>query len=178
MAREDNGRHIAQSARFRGEQRMERATNHLMFRLFITVILVAVAFCAGFVLRSQTALVASWGIPVTEEEAASLSQAAAQDTYESVSARVADVEDILDTYSLDKVDLTGATYSMLADMMKSTGDPYASYYNPDLYNNYIKESTSRSYAGIGVIFADYNGRAYVAGVFEGSEAEAKGVQQG
>ena len=67
---------------------------------------------------------------------------------------------------------------MLADMMKSTGDPYASYYNPDLYNNYIKESTSRSYAGIGVIFADYNGRAYVAGVFEGSEAEAKGVQQG
>ena len=47
---------------------MERATNHLMFRVFITVILVAVAFCAGFVLRSQTALVASWGIPVTEEE--------------------------------------------------------------------------------------------------------------
>lgn len=178
MAREDNGRHIAQSARFRGEQRMERATNQLRFRVFITVILVAVAFCAGFVLRSQTALVASWGIPVTEEEAASLSQAAAQDTYESVSARVADVEDILATYSLDKVDLTGATYSMLADMMKSTGDPYASYYNPDLYNNYIKESTSRSYAGIGVIFADYNGRAYVAGVFEGSEAEAKGVQQG
>lgn len=178
MAREDNGRHIAQSARSRGEQRMERATNHLMFRVFVTVILVAVAFCAGFVLRSQTALMDEWGIPVSDEEAAALAQSASPDTYESVSARVADVEDILATYSLDKADLTDATYSMLADLMKATGDPYASYYNPDLYNNYIKESASRSYAGLGVTFADYNGRAYVSGVFEGSEAEAKGVQQG
>ena len=67
---------------------------------------------------------------------------------------------------------------MLDDLMKSTGDPYATYYNPDLYNTYIKETTERSYAGIGVVFADYNGRAYVSDVFEGSEAEAKGVQQG
>lgn len=178
MAREDSGRHIAQSARFRGEQRMERATNHLMFRVFITVILAAVAFCAGFVLRSQTELMDEWGIPVSEEEAAGLAQSASPDTYESVSARVADVEDILATYSLDKADLTDATYSMLADLMKATGDPYAAYYSPDLYNNYIKESASRSYAGLGVTFADYNGRAYVSGVFEGSEAEAKGVQQG
>lgn len=29
-----------------------------------------------------------------------------------------------------------------------------------------------------MVFADYNGRAYVSDVFEGSEAEAKGVQQG
>lgn len=35
--------------------------------------------------------------------------------------------------------------------------PYATYYNPDLYNTYIKETTERSYAGIGVVFADYNG---------------------
>lgn len=89
-----------------------------------------------------------------------------------------DVEDILSTYSMDEIDLTSATYSMLDDLMKSTGDPYATYYNPDLYNTYIKETTERSYAGIGVVFADYNGRAYVSDVFEGSEAEAKGVQQG
>lgn len=41
-----------------------------------------------------------------------------------------------------------------------------------------RRPTERSYAGIGVVFADYNGRAYVSDVFEGSEAEAKGVQQG
>ena len=117
-----------------------------------------------------------FGGPHAEREA--LAAAAANNTFESVSARVGDVEDILSTYSMDEIDLTAATYSMLDDLMKSTGDPYATYYNPDLYNTYIKETTERSYAGIGVVFADYNGRAYVSDVFEGSEAEAKGVQQG
>lgn len=132
----------------------------------------------GLRLRSQTELVASWGIPVSDGEREALAAAAANNTFESVSARVGDVEDILSTYSMDEIDLTAATYSMLDDLMKSTGDPYATYYNPDLYNTYIKETTERSYAGIGVVFADYNGRAYVSDVFEGSEAEAKGVQQG
>ena len=117
-------------------------------------------------------------MPVFGPTRAALAAAAANNTFESVSARVGDVEDILSTYSMDEIDLTAATYSMLDDLMKSTGDPYATYYNPDLYNTYIKETTERSYAGIGVVFADYNGRAYVSDVFEGSEAEAKGVQQG
>ena len=146
--------------------------------MFLAVILVAVSFVGGFALRSQTELVASWGIPVSDGEREALAAAAASNTFESVSARVGDVEDILSTYSMDEIDLTSATYSMLDDLMKSTGDPYATYYNPDLYNTYIKETTERSYAGIGVVFADYNGRAYVSDVFEGSEAEAKGVQQG
>lgn len=100
---------------------------------------------------------ASWGIPVSDGEREALAAAAANNTFESVSARVGDVEDILSTYSMDEIDLTSATYSMLDDLMKSTGDPYATYYNPDLYNTYIKETTERSYAGIGVVFADYNG---------------------
>lgn len=125
--------------------------------MFLAVILVAVSFVGGFALRSQTELVASWGIPVSDGEREALAAAAANNTFESVSARVGDVEDILSTYSMDEIDLTAATYSMLDDLMKSTGDPYATYYNPDLYNTYIKETTERSYAGIGVVFADYNG---------------------
>ena len=156
----------------------DQATSHGLLRVFLAVILVAVSFVGGFALRSQTELVASWGIPVSDGEREALAAAAANNTFESVSARVGDVEDILSTYFMDEIDLTAATYSMLDDLMKSTGDPYATYYNPDLYNTYIKETTERSYAGIGVVFADYNGRAYVSDVFEGSEAEAKGVQQG
>lgn len=153
--------------------------NHLFFRGLVVFLLLVAVFCAGFVLRSQTALVASWGIPVSDSEAEALAAAASTGVQdESISARVGDVERILNTYSLDTVDLTKATYSMLDDLVKSTGDPYATYYNPDLYNAYIKETSDRSYAGIGVVFADYNGRAYAADVFEGSEAEAKGVQQG
>ena len=164
--------------RARSERRVDQATSHGLLRVFLAVILVAVSFVGGFALRSQTELVASWGIPVSDGEREALAAAAASNTFESVSARVGDVEDILSTYSMDEIDLTSATYSMLDDLMKSTGDPYATYYNPDLYNTYIKETTERSYAGIGVVFADYNGRAYVSDVFEGSEAEAKGVQQG
>lgn len=176
---DEKARRERTNARARGERRMERAVNHALFRLFLTIILVAAAFCGGFALRSQTELISSWGIPVTDAESDALAQAAVRESYDtSVTARVRDVEQILSTYSLDEVNLTEATYSMLADLMKSTGDPYAAYYNPDLYNSYIKESADRSYAGIGVVFADYNGRAYVADVFEGSEAEAKGVQQG
>lgn len=178
MAKERNGRHLTPNPRARSERRVDQATSHGLLRVFLAVILVAVSFVGGFALRSQTELVASWGIPVSDGEREALAAAAANNTFESVSARVGDVEDILSAYSMDEIDLTAATYSMLDDLMKSTGDPYATYYNPDLYNTYIKETTERSYAGIGVVFADYNGRAYVSDVFEGSEAEAKGVQQG
>ena len=178
QAKERNGRHLTPNPRARSERRVDQATSHGLLRVFLAVILVAVSFVGGFALRSQTELVASWGIPVSDGEREALAAAAANNTFESVSARVGDVEDILSTYSMDEIDLTSATYSMLDDLMKSTGDPYATYYNPDLYNTYIKETTERSYAGIGVVFADYNGRAYVSDVFEGSEAEAKGVQQG
>ena len=178
LAKERNGRHSTPNPRARSERRVDQATSHGLLRVFLAVILVAVSFVGGFALRSQTELVASWGIPVSDGEREALAAAAASNTFESVSARVGDVEDILSTYSMDEIDLTSATYSMLDDLMKSTGDPYATYYNPDLYNTYIKETTERSYAGIGVVFADYNGRAYVSDVFEGSEAEAKGVQQG
>ena len=177
-AKERKGRHLTPNPRARSERRVDQATSHGLLRVFLAVILVAVSFVGGFALRSQTELVASWGIPVSDGEREALAAAAANNTFESVSARVGDVEDILSTYSMDEIDLTAATYSMLDDLMKSTGDPYATYYNPDLYNTYIKETTERSYAGIGVVFADYNGRAYVSDVFEGSEAEAKGVQQG
>ena len=178
MADKSGGRHLSQNPQARGERRMERTMNHRLLRGFLLVIFVAAAFVGGFALRSQTALVASWGIPVSAGEEEALAAAAATNNEESISARVADVETILSTYSMDEINLTDATYSMLEDMMKSTGDPYAAYYNPDRYNNYIKETTDRSYAGIGVVFSDYNGRAYVSDVFEGSEAEAKGVQQG
>ena len=154
MAKERNGRHLTPNPRARSERRVDQATSHGLLRVFLAVILVAVSFVGGFALRSQTELVASWGIPVSDGEREALAAAAANNTFESVSARVGDVEDILSTYSMDEIDLTSATYSMLDDLMKSTGDPYATYYNPDLYNTYIKETTERSYAGIGVVFAE------------------------
>lgn len=156
----------------------EHARNRRVARAMCCFIALILAFVAGFMVRSQPAFVSSLGFSLDEKSEAVGPAGSVKTTYESVSARVGEIEDLLRASSLDDYDLQSATYSMLEDMMKSTGDPYAAYYNPDRYSTYVKELTDRSYAGIGVLFADYNGRACVIDVFEGSEAEAKGVQQG
>lgn len=174
-----DGKHKVRERKIAVLTKQERARGRRAMRLFAFFLMVVVAFLAGFGVRSQTAFVQSLGIPVSPEEASSTASSKnLKSTYDSISARVEEVEDLLAGNSLDTVDLERATYSMLDDMLKATGDPYAAYFNPDRYNSYIKETTDRTYAGIGVLFSEYNGRAYVADVFEGSEAEAKGVRQG
>ncbi len=68
MAKERNGRHLTPNPRARSERRVDQATSHGLLRVFLAVILVAVSFVGGFALRSQTELVASWGIPVSDGE--------------------------------------------------------------------------------------------------------------
>ena len=177
MARD--GKHRGRERKVAVLTKQERARGRRAMRLFAFFLAVVAAFAGGFLVRSQVAFVQSLGFTVAPEEAtATGSSKNLKSTYDSISARVAEVEDLLADNSLDTVDLEKATFSMLDDLLKATGDPYAAYFNPDRYNNYIKETTERTYAGIGVLFSEYNGRAYVADVFEGSEAEAKGVRQG
>lgn len=177
MARD--GKHRGRERKVAVLTKQERARGRRAMRLFAFFLAVVAAFAGGFVVRSQVAFVQSLGFTVAPEEAtATGSSKNLKSTYDSISARVAEVEDLLADNSLDTVDLEKATFSMLDDLLKATGDPYAAYFNPDRYNNYIKETTERTYAGIGVLFSEYDGRAYVADVFEGSEAEAKGVRQG
>ena len=156
----------------------EHARNRRFARAFGVFLAVVLAFAAGFFVRSQPAFVSALGFNLNEGEQVSAAGNALKSTYDAVSARVAEVEDLLSASSLDSYEVQEATHSMLEAMMASTGDPYAAYYDADRYDNYIKETADRSYAGIGVLFADYNGRAYVVDVFEGSEAAAKNVRQG
>lgn len=156
----------------------DRLRNRRIARFFVTLIVLAAVFCAGFFVRSQTAFVASLGFPVDESSATSSNAGATKTVYDSVSARIEEVEDLVGENSLDEFDLDAATEGMIDSLMKSTGDPYAAYYDPDRYSNYIVETADAAYEGIGALFTDYNGRAYVSDVFEGSEAEAKGVREG
>ncbi len=144
----------------------------------LVFLLLCAAFMAGFFLRSQPALMDSLGFPALEGQSAANDSSSGKTTFDSVSMRVSDVENLLAEFSLDSVNLDEATVGVLGAMMASTDDPYAMYYDPDRYNSYIKETSERSYAGIGVVFSEYNGRAYAADVFEGSEAEARGVVPG
>lgn len=146
--------------------------------LFLFIVIVA-AFIAGFALRSNVQLTELLGFSVGSETSAPGKAAKqAKTTYDALSARVDEVEDVLDAYSMDTVDLSMATDSMLADLLKATGDPFAEYYDQSRYEDYVKESVSNGYKGIGVLFGDYNGRAYAIDVLAGSEAQAKGVTKG
>lgn len=157
----------------------EHARNKRFAGILIIFLVVVAAFVAGFALRSNVQLSELLGFSVGSETASTgKATKQAKTTYDAISARVDEVEDILDAYSMDTIDLGVATDSMLADMLKATGDPFAEYYDQQRYEDYIKETASNGYKGIGVLFGDYNGRAYAIDVLAGSEAQAKGVVKG
>lgn len=158
----------------------EHARNKRIARILIFFLVVIVAFLCGYAVRNNTAFIASLGIPVDEsiQDPAAASQAKSKSTYDSLSARISEAEDMLETYSFDDIQLQDATDLMLTDLMTSTQDPYSVYFDQERYEAYIKESAEKNPSGVGVLFGDYDGRAYVIDVLEGSEAQARGVTQG
>lgn len=173
-----DAKHGAAKRRSPGVSKRDQLRQKRLARSLSLFLAMVLAFAAGFLVRSQPAFVSSLGFTIGAEEDAGASSKDAKSTYDSVSARVSEVEDILDDSSLAGYDLAEGTGSMIGALMSATDDPYAAYFSPDRYSSYVREAADRSYAGIGVIFSEYNGRAYVADVFEGSEAETKGVRQG
>ncbi len=156
----------------------EHARNKRIARVFFAFIIIVVAFILGFGLRSNIPLVTALGFQTPEVTNPDSKMVSTKTTYDALSARVGEVEDILETLSMDDVSLSEATVGMLTELMASTGDPYAAYYDEERYEKYIKESAEKNYSGVGVLFGDYNGRAYAIDVLEGSEAEARGVEKG
>ena len=137
--------------------------------------MVAVAFVAGFFVRGESAFLAGLGFPVTAEEAGPASSGSpSKSTFNSVSARVSEVEDVLAANSMDHYDLDAATAQTLEAFTASTEDGYLRYYDPARYELYVKESFGLPYSGVGALFSEYNGRAYVSDVFEGSVAAGAG----
>ena len=60
---------------------------------------------------------------------------------------------------------------------ESTNDPYMRYYTAERYQELLNQA-GEGYAGVGVLFSEYNGMAYAVDVFEGSEAQLSGVMEG
>ena len=157
----------------------ERMRNRRIARALAFFMLVVLAFVGGFAVRSQVAFVASLGFPVEEGQAtASQAYKPLKTSYNSLTARLEEVEDLLTSNSMDDLDLGRATPVVMKALMESLDDPYAAYFDAERYAAYVKEATERSYTGIGVLFSEHDGRVYAADVFEGSEAESLGVAQG
>ncbi len=135
-------------------------------------------FVAGFLVRGDVELLDSLGFaPLGASADANPGQTTTGSTYDSVSARVAEMEGVLQEDSLDSFDLEMTTNKLLTAFADSTSNSYVHYYNNEQYQNYLVEA-SKNYTGIGCLFGEYQGRCYVVDVFSGSDAQAQGVQVG
>lgn len=164
------------SSRLAASAQKARARNVRIVKVLAAILVVASAFVAGFALRGEDALLELLGMTSTSEGSAEASGDAAQDKT-LLAARVAEVETILNQDSLDTYDLESATSDVLEVFVKATKDPYLRYYDAESYANLVQDD-SRSYAGVGVLFSEYNGHAYAVDVFEGSPAQDADVREG
>ena len=167
MARQ--GLKTAQAARIR---------NKKIIASCVVFLCVCGAFGLGFAARGDGDLLKRAGMDGLVVSAESNPGATVSgNTYDSISARLAEAQGVLEQDSLDSFDLDSATGEVLDAFCKSTQDPYFTYYDEERYRDYLAE-TARTYSGIGVLFGEYNGASYVVDVFPGSAAEAAGVEVG
>lgn len=141
-------------------------------------IFVCVVFCAGFMVRGNTDLLNAMGfssLDVDTETNPGLTVSG--DTYDSLSARVAEMEGVLKKSSMDDYDLGQVTTKVLSSYAESTGGPFLKYYDETSYRAYLA-STKNPEAGIGVLFGENEGKCFASDVFEDSSAAAAGIETG
>ena len=149
-----------------------RARNRKIIATAVVFLCLCCSFAAGFVARGNTDLLQRLGFDsLVVSTSSNPGQTVTGNTYDSISARVAEVEGIVAQESIDAYDLEDATGRVLDAFAESTKDPYLTYYDQERYAAYLEE-TARSYTGIGVLFGEYRGKCYAVEVFPGSAAEA------
>ena len=152
--------------------------NALIVRVVGTIIIAVLIFSAGFLLRGNTALLDSLGFSsLSTEDQPNAGATVSGNTYDSLAARVAEVQGIIEQESLDEYPLEQATTDVIGAFLATTDDPYMAYLDEKSYQSYISRSVDPQ-AGVGVIFGESDGSCYAADVFDGSSAEAAGVQSG
>lgn len=171
-------RHTDKLANMAASARKARARNIKLAKLFSLIIVVAAAFVGGFAVRGDMELLDALGLSqLTGTQDAKAKAAQTQQTYNSLSARVGEVETIVNKDSLDSYDLDTATTKMLDAFAVSTQDPYLRYYDASRFAASSSTSdASDNGGGIGVLFNEYNGSAYAVDVFEGSPAQMADVR--
>ncbi|OUO90473.1 peptidase [Gordonibacter sp. An230] len=166
------------TSKLAASERRTRSRNVRLAKAFTVVIAVSAAFAAGFFVRGESSVLESLGFESLVVDAErNPGSTTSGDTYDSLGARVEEVEGIIEQDSLDSYDLSMATTNMLDALADTTEDPYLRYYDAARYAALVQNS-SGGYAGVGVLFSEYNGRAYAVDVFEGSAAQAAGVLEG
>lgn len=175
------GERSTNNQRAAARTRKMRARSRRLIRFFLVFILVAGAFALGFFFRGQSNLLNSLGFPTSvtgvTQTPTTDPASSSKDVYNALSPRIAEVEDILSNDSLDTFDLSEVTTGALDAFGPASDDPYLRYYSAERYNSLLN-TKSEGYAGVGVLFSEYDGKAYAVDVFEGSPAQMNGVEAG
>ena len=165
---------------FRRKRKRKDASsrNSRAVRVMGGFVLICLIFAAGFVLRGNDVLLERLGmdafsIDVEQNPGATVSG----DTFDSLAARIAEVQGIIEQDSLNGYSLDDATRSTIVDFLKETGDPYVQYYDPQSYAAYAANEADAVY-GVGILFGDYKNQAYALDVIPGSSAQTAGVHEG
>ena len=110
------------------QKRSER--NFRLIKVMISLLFIVAAFVLGFTLRGNAAVLDRLGMG---DEASSKDQnpglTVSGNTYNSLSARVAEVQGILDQSSLDGYDLDTATSNVIGALAATTNDSSVHYYD-------------------------------------------------
>lgn len=178
MESDTTKRDIARSKRDTARGRLHAKNVRSVFWM-VAFLVVVIAFLVGFFVRGNSDLMSAIGISTDEDDSKVVSGGStSQLAYNSLAKRIDEAEALLATYSFDEINLDDTTNTMLTSLLKATDDPYAEYFTKERYETYLADSTGFNFSGIGVLFGEYDGRAYVTDVLEGSKAQAEGVQQG
>lgn len=141
-------------------------------------IFVCVVFCAGFAVRGNTDLLDAMGLSSFDADSdVNPGMTVSGDTYNSLSARFAEVDGILSEGGMGSYDLSQATAKALPAFLGAVDDPYLRYYDDQSYQSYLT-TTKNPNAGIGVLFGESDGQCFVSDVFEDSAAASAGIQPG
>lgn len=158
-----------------------RQFNQKFIRILLVFLIVFGSFLIGFFIRGNSDFLKNLGLP---EYITGVAKSKTQDlttnkknVFNSISARIDEVEDVLASDSLDTYTLEEATKAIFESLSKASNDPYLHYFSSDRYTT-LMNTQDEGYAGVGVLFSEYNGKAYAVDVFEGSPAQLEGVRNG
>ncbi|MDO4533886.1 MAG: S41 family peptidase [Coriobacteriia bacterium] len=141
-------------------------------------VFICLVFAAGFMLRGNDVLLERLGMDAFSIDAEQNPGATVSgDTFDSLAARIAEIQGIIEQDSLNSYSLDDATRSTIVDFLKETGDPYVQYYDVQSYAAYGANEADAVY-GVGVLFGDYKNQAYALDVIPGSSAQTSGVREG
>ena len=96
-----------------------------LIKALIVVVVLCAAFVGGFAVRGDASLLESLGFTsLVVDVDRNPGSTTSGDTYNSIGARVEEVEGILENDSLDSYDLDSATSKILDAVADTTQDPY------------------------------------------------------